>query len=158
MGLIGQRNLSVRIFLSRPTVLKMEAVSPMPRLLNMTARTLARHFLAVFMLVAMGAPYVHAAAEFGEHEQCSMEMCKRTGKCCCRRANAGKPHFSPQDVCHSSGAQLPLASSGAAAILSETCALVGLAPVAELTAIPEVTAPGVSFSILRFQRPPPQLL
>jgi hypothetical protein len=142
----------MRIFRLAVSVLKMEAVSPMQRLVNMTARTLARHFLALFVLLALGAPYVHA----GQHEQCSMEMCKRTGKCCCRRANAGKPHFSSQDVCHSSGAQLPEATSPVAAILSGMRAVAGLAPAAELSIAVEVAAPGAAVSILRFQRPPPQ--
>jgi hypothetical protein len=136
----------------------MEAIEPMPRLSNMAARTIAKYILALFMLLAMGAPYVHAAAEFGEHEQCSMEMCKRSGKCCCRRTNAGKPHFSSQDICQSRGAQLPQASSPVAAILSNTAAPAGLESVAELAVTSEVAAPGAPVSILRFQRPPPRSL
>jgi len=129
----------------------------MPRLYNMAVRTLAKYFLALFLLLSVCAPYVHAAVEMGEHEPCSMEMCKRTGKCCCRQNNAGKPHWSAQDVCHSGCSQAPGRFSSPAAVLSAGKSFVSFTPVAMDSAVlPEVIVPAAFRSIVRFQRPPPR--
>jgi hypothetical protein len=129
------------------------------QLFSKVARAGARPLLALWMLVAVCAPFVHAAAEIGQHEECSQEMCKRSGKCCCRRNNAGKPHFSTRGICRAGGAQLPGSSTPVAAILSAIQLLPGLVPAAaELPFLAELATPGSTVSILRFQRPPPRSL
>ena len=134
----------------------MEDLFLMQRLLNMAARFRIRYVLAFLMLFAVCAPYVHAAVEMGEHEHCSMEMCKRSGKCCCRQNHLGKPHWGNKDVCHQSSAQLP--NSSPVAVLSfEAHRLEGLTLIAE-PVIPEAIAkPAAPLAILAFQRPPPSL-
>ncbi len=128
----------------------------MTRLLNMTARTFAKHFLALFMLFAVCAPYVHAAVEMGQHEECGMEMCKRAGKCCCRRTVPGKPHWVAQDICHSGAAQIPGVFTSPAAVLSAANDVARPTQVAT-TPVPlqRVTVPAALLAIIRFQRPPP---
>src|SRR3569832_1608721 len=89
------------------------------------------NILALLMLFAVCAPYVHAAAEIGEHERCSMEMCRRTGKCCCRQNHLGKPHWGSRDVCHQGSSQLPRTISPVAVLSAEAHRLHGLALIAE---------------------------
>ncbi len=122
----------------------------------MVLRSIAKHLLALFLLLAIGAPYVHAAMEFGHQEECSMEMCKRTGKCCCRQSNAGKPHLESSNQCRSTGAQLPGTYSPAVAILARTYVPLGLVLAASISGAIEAPIPSILVSILRFQRPPPQ--
>lgn len=122
----------------------------------MAPRSIAKYFLALLLNFAVCAPYAHAALEFGHQEECSMELCKRTGKCCCRQSNAGKPHLETSNHCRSTGAQLPGGSSPVAAILAHTHVLAGLVPTTELFIAIEVVTPAARVSILRFQRPPPQ--
>ena len=129
----------------------------MPRLYNMAVRTLAKHFLALFLLLSVCAPYVHAAVEMGEHEECSMEMCKRTGKCCCRQNNVGKPHWSAQDACHPGATWLPGTSASPVAMLSISTALIGLTPVAADPVAPSVViVPAALLARVGYQRPPPR--
>lgn len=135
----------------------MEAASLMPRLLNMAVRTVAKNFLALFLLFAVCAPYVHGAIEIIRHEECGMESCKRAGKCCCRRTNPGKPHWNSQDICHTGGAQLAGISAPVAAVLGQTHRVEGLTRMAELFVPATAAVPVHPIAIVRFQRPPPPL-
>lgn len=122
----------------------------------MALRSIAKHLLALFMLFAVCAPYAHAALEFGHQEECSMELCKRTGKCCCRVSNAGKPHLESSNHCRTAGAQISGSSTLYAAILSPARVHAALAVTAGISVAVESSAPSAPVSILRFQRPPPQ--
>ena len=130
----------------------------MQRLTNMAARLLARNLLAFLMLFAVCAPYLHAAAEIGKHEQCSMEMCKRTGKCCCRQNNIGKPQWGSMDVCHPGSSQLPRTISPDATLSAEAHRLHGLALIAKFAVADSVVKPVAPLTLVRFQRPPPSSL
>jgi hypothetical protein len=127
----------------------------MQRLLNIAAHILARNVLAFLMLFAVCAPYVHAAAEIGEHEHCSMEMCKRTGKCCCRQSHLGKPHWGSKDVCHPGTSQVPRTISPDAVVAAEAHRVHGLALIAEPAVAHVVASPANPLAVVRFQRPPP---
>jgi len=131
----------------------------MPRLTHMVACSIAKSILASLLLMAVCAPYVHAAVEMGEHEECSMEMCKRAGKCCCRRTNPGKPHWTAQDLCHRGLAQLPGVFTGSAAELPESRVPAHLVPTATDPVPPsEVLLPAALQAIVRYQLPPPKSL
>jgi hypothetical protein len=121
----------------------------------MAPRTIARHLLALLLLLAVCVPYVHAAAEFGQHPECSMEMCKRTGKCCCRLANAGKPHLEARDLCGSHGAQVAARQLDALAVPSGPRLIHALTVVTDLPPSPAEREPRELFTMIHFQRPPP---
>jgi hypothetical protein len=136
----------------------MEENQFMPRLLNMATRFFLKNALAFLMLFAVCAPYVHAAAEIGKHEHCSMEMCKRTGKCCCRQNHLGKPHWGSKDVCHQGASQLPRTISPVAVLSAEAHRLQGLALIAEFAVADTVVKPVAPLPVVDFQLPPPALL
>jgi hypothetical protein len=110
--------------------------------------------LALLMLVSIADPYAHAALEIAGHQQCGMEMCKRAGKCCCRRSTPGKPHWDGKDICHHGSAQPPAIISPASVpepltigpTLEETHAL---------TLAISITPTSTNLLVIRLQRPPP---
>lgn len=132
----------------------------MPSLSRITARITTQilsRILGLLMLAAIAAPYAHAALEIAEHEQCGMEMCKRAGKCCCRRSTPGKLHWDAKDTCHQGTAQSPAIVSPATA--PEPLAIVTILHVTEAP-LQAIAVPCASSDVrtTQFQRPPPELL
>jgi hypothetical protein len=120
---------------------------------GIATRILSR-ILGLLMLAAIAAPYAHAALEISEHEQCGMEVCKRAGKCCCRRSQPGKPHWDSKDICHHGCTQQPAVVTPAIApepLASVTILHTTAAPLPAIS----IALPSTGLRVTQFQRPPP---
>lgn len=110
--------------------------------------------IALLLLLAVCAPYAAAAMPHA-HEECGMEMCKRSGKCCCKRpVRPGKPLWEATDPCVDS----PHDASGFAGPQAEVRATAwefGDAVVSARVAVAYRAVGSIAVAFDLFSRPPP---